>query len=248
MKKLLFIFCFQFLVSTAFAAQSADLFSEANTQYQSGHFKEAAALYEKITAQGAAGASVYYNLGNAYFRENQKGRALASYERALRFLPRDRDLLWNINVLKSVLADHLETQGENILLFWFRNFLDSLLMDVISAGLAALLVLFAVFGAMNFFLPQTRRWLKGAQFLIVILFCLAAGLFAAKWADQKDPKVVVLPKEVFARYGPSEKETKAFLLHEGAEAKVKDQTRDWYYIALPNSNAGWVPKDSCAVV
>jgi len=58
----------------------------------------------------------------------------------------------------------------------------------------------------------------------------------------------VLYKEVTARYGPSDKETKAFVLHEGASAKVLDQTDGWYYIFLQDKNTGWVSKKSCAII
>ena len=49
-------------------------------------------------------------------------------------------------------------------------------------------------------------------------------------------------------YGPSEKETKAFVLHEGALARVIDQTDEWYYIFLQDKNNGWVLKKSCEIV
>jgi len=69
-----------------------------------------------------------------------------------------------------------------------------------------------------------------------------------KWTDAKDPRVVVLDKEVYAHYGPSGKETNAFLLHEGAEGKVLDETPEWFYIVLKNKNSGWIPKSSCETV
>ncbi len=241
-----FAFVFLFLFGNSFAAES--LFSQANAQYQNGNFKDAVADYEKIAAQGNTAAIVYYNLGNAYFRLNQKGKALINYERALEISPRDRDVLWNRNILKSVLPDHIELQDESLTLFWMRKTADLFSIHEIAAVFGGLLFLFMIISVLVFLIPQAGKWLAGVRVLLTVLFLLVSALFAVKWLDVKDPKVVVFSKEVYARYGPSEKETKAFLLHEGAEAKVRDETKGWVYISLANKNSGWIPKESCGTV
>ena len=75
-----------------------------------------------------------------------------------------------------------------------------------------------------------------------------SALFVLKWYQVKEPKAVILVKEIYARYGPSDKETKAFLLHEGAEARVMDETKGWWFIALVNKNSGWIPKETSGIV
>jgi SH3-like domain-containing protein len=64
----------------------------------------------------------------------------------------------------------------------------------------------------------------------------------------REPAAVVLEKEVYAHYGPSERETKAFLLREGVEVKLLDESKGWLYVSLGEKNPGWVPKASCEVV
>ena len=70
------------LGSSAFAQPHAD-FAKANQEYAQGHFKEAISGYEALVRAGQWSANVFYDLGNAYFRTGDFGRAILNYERAL---------------------------------------------------------------------------------------------------------------------------------------------------------------------
>src|SRR5712691_2462480 len=71
-----------FFVSSAFAQSDAQ-FAKANQEYAAGHFKEAIDNYEALVRSGEWSANLFYDLGNAYFRAGDLGRAILSYERAL---------------------------------------------------------------------------------------------------------------------------------------------------------------------
>ena len=58
-------------------------FAKANQEYAQGHFKEAIAGYEALVHAGQWNANLFYDLGNAYFRTRDFGRAILNYERAL---------------------------------------------------------------------------------------------------------------------------------------------------------------------
>src|SRR4029077_15575700 len=70
------------LAASAFGQSETD-FNKANAEYAAGHFKEAIELYDKVITSGHASANVFYDLGNAYFRARDLGRAILNYERAL---------------------------------------------------------------------------------------------------------------------------------------------------------------------
>src|SRR5438874_5767088 len=88
---------FQILVLLVFALPSAeaasndgpsrngdDLFAKANTEFAAGNFKAANADYAAVVGSGAWSAKLFYDLGNAYFRDGDFGRAILNYDRALR--------------------------------------------------------------------------------------------------------------------------------------------------------------------
>src|SRR4029453_14353324 len=89
------------LVVLAVSARAAEetpqaLFFRGNALYADGRYADAAAAYEQILAKGVASTSTYFNLGNAYLKENQLGRAVLAYERAARLAPGDPDLRANL--------------------------------------------------------------------------------------------------------------------------------------------------------
>ena len=248
MKKSALSLFFGLLLVLPAAAGNLSVWDEANTSYQSGSFKSALGLYEKQLKEGKETAALDYNLGNTYFRLGHKGLALVYYERALRIAPRDEDILWNIEVLKTVITDRIESPEGSLIIYWIRQILGRLTLNEIGIVLSGFLALWAALSALTYVFPVIKLLSKVLGVFVVLFLLLTAVLFGVKWNNVKDPRAVILDKEVQTRYGPSEKETKAFTLHEGAEAKVTDETKDWWYITLPDKNAGWIPKKSCEII
>jgi tetratricopeptide (TPR) repeat protein len=75
------LFCAGSAVS-AIAQPDAE-FAKANREYAQGNFKEAIASYEALVRADEWNANLFYDLGNAYFRMRDFGRAILNYERAL---------------------------------------------------------------------------------------------------------------------------------------------------------------------
>src|SRR5216117_4006388 len=76
-----FLFC---ALATSSVLGQADVeFAKANQEYAQSHFKEAISRYETLVSSGQWSANLFYDLGNAYFRTGDFGRAILNYERAL---------------------------------------------------------------------------------------------------------------------------------------------------------------------
>jgi len=61
------------LAAPAGAAEVAEAFRQANARYEARDFAGAAGAYEDILKSGTASAQLYYNLGNAYFKQRMSG-------------------------------------------------------------------------------------------------------------------------------------------------------------------------------
>ena len=103
MKKSTWLLLIPVLFSYGYAAglgaetpTAEELFLDANRAYQEGRFQDAINGYLRLIADGYKNGHLYYNLGNAYFRTNQLGRAILYYERAHLQMPRDADLSFNL--------------------------------------------------------------------------------------------------------------------------------------------------------
>ncbi len=229
-------------------AHSAD-FKEANALYESGKFREAAVSYGSIADEKKGGVAVFYNLANAELRSGNKGKARLWYERALKIDPRDPDVLWNLQVLKNALTDRIEPPLDPLAVkFFLKMFAESYTTDEAAGVVSGLLAALAIFSFFGWKIPSIKVF--SGFFRVLLLFSLSAAvfLFGLKWTQVKDPSVIVLAKEATARYGPTNKETKAFILHEGARARVVDSTKDWLYVRLDDGNEGWLPKESCETI
>src|SRR6201997_4435767 len=83
MRASLIAFLFCALPIPSLLAQADAEFAKANQEYAQGHFKEAISGYEAVIRAGQWSANIFYDLGNAYFRTGDFGRAILNYERAL---------------------------------------------------------------------------------------------------------------------------------------------------------------------
>ena len=81
--------------------QSDDEFAKANQEYAQGHFKEAIAGYEALVHGGQWNANLFYDLGNAYFRTRDFGRAILNYERALALDPSQAEARANLQLVRD---------------------------------------------------------------------------------------------------------------------------------------------------
>lgn len=229
-------------------AAANPLFDEANAKYQSGDFRGAADIYRKLIDTGRATQAVHYNLGNAALRLNRKGEALLNYERARKITPRDKDLLWNISVLKNALPDRIEDTSSHWLLAPVQKVKELVATDELAVLFSAGLGILALASLFSFLFPARAGFWRFLGTSGVLLALSASILFVLEWRDSSEPNFVVLDREITAYYGPSDKETRAFTLHEGAEGRIIDRSQDWVYIALKNKNTGWVRKSAGEIV
>ncbi len=56
--------------------------------------------------------SVYYNLGNACFKQKKLGEAIYYWEKAQQKLPADRDLRENLELANLMIVDRIETRAD----------------------------------------------------------------------------------------------------------------------------------------
>jgi len=100
----------------------AQTFEQANDAYARGAYEEAARGYEALIAESIEDPAVFFNLGNAYYKQWRLGCAIANYERALRLEPGMPDARDNLGqaVMKTAAeagcADARDVGAELVLL------------------------------------------------------------------------------------------------------------------------------------
>src|SRR6266404_6642841 len=152
-----------FVATSAFAQSDAE-FTKANQEYAQGHFKEAVDQYEALARSGQWSANLFYDLGNAYFRTGDFGRAILNYERALTLERHHPEAAANLQIARDE-ARALEMQQS-----WPERYLQfaSVNQYCIAAAIAFWLAVFALV-----MLIFARR--RSATLIATLIFCLLVG-------------------------------------------------------------------------
>jgi len=232
-----------FSLSALHADDNQILLDEANKVYNEGSFGEAAELYETVIKNGYQSAEVFYNLGNAYFKENNFSAAILNYEKAKKLKPNDDDINFNLSIANNRIVDKIETVPELFYMRWWNNLSYALTVDqwgLVSAGSFILLLLMAL----AFLLSQVV-WLKKISFWIGMLF-LVASISTYALANQKfnsfrkDHEAIVFTPTVTVKSSPTESSIDLFVIHEGTKVELIDHVGEWYEIKIANGSVGWV--------
>ncbi len=223
----------------------------ANQAYEAGDYLQAAAGYEAIIRYGVHNSDVYYNLGNAYFKHGDLGRAILNYRRAYRLDPRDTDILTNLSIARAQTVDRLEATDErtlaNLVQFaeeWLTlreaAFL-ALFLWIILCGLAILAIV----------LPRQRRlWIIGIAAVGLFLVTGLLSITNRYYTEQRNPPAVIVAQQVDVTSGPggADQYLVEFDLHSGAEVSLLESRPGWRRLTLPGNLQGWVPEEAVELV
>lgn len=245
---LITMFCYQPLQ----AASTIETLVNANQLYEKGNFAEAAQLYEQLSSQGVADSTLYYNLGNAYYKQGDLGRAILNYTRAARLAPRDSDVQANLTLARSRVVDKYSSGAESLTATLVNLTAGWLTLNEL-AGLALLLwwlVCLLLLLARRLVSQNHFLWLRPVTWIIGLLWLgTLATLGATLYQTGSHPPAIVVAEEVKVASGPGERYVTEFTLHAGAEVSLLEQRGDWVRIALPGDQLqGWAPQQTVAAI
>ena len=227
---------------TAALAGPSDDFKAANQLYDAGKFAEAAAAYEKIEPKTA---HVYYNLGNALFRQDKLGLAVLNYERARKLSPRDPDILANLKFAEQRLGVDEANAPSRVVQRFLRSVIESRTPTEWSVyELAGLWLTALGIGAWIYF-PRMRTGL-----LVITVFgfvgfatsALALGYQVIN--DHNAPQGIIVVSGADARFAPLPDSTIHFRLVEGAKIVIREDRGQWLLVERPDGQQGWVKAEA----
>ena len=219
-----------------------ELFAEGNRLYQQEDYQGALDNYLRIHEGGFESPDLYYNIGNAYFKANELGRAILFYERARRLAPNDADILANLELARSLGADAIVPLPRFWLFrvgsWWMRLFPRSLLVGLALAG-----YLMATGGIVMLVLRAgAAAWARRAALTGGVLVVLLGGTLAVRESGFGQAReAVVLAAEVGVQSAPSDDPAlQLFVIHEGTRVRVDRRSADWLEVVLEDGKVGWV--------
>ena len=239
------IYCaiiYAFLISSAFAQSDAQ-FAKANQEFAAGRFKEAIDDYEGLVRAGPWSANLFYDLGNAHFRNGNLGRAILNYERALALDPRHPEADANLRIARDE-ARALEltaSRTERALRFMNLN------QHTITAAIAFWIGAFGITAL--FFARRRSGRLLTMSIVSLSIFAVAVGaIVGIDNGNRGRALAIVTDTGVEARVATADNANRVLTLPPGSEIRILSKRGDWIYAALPNNLRGWISAKSAESV
>lgn len=230
-----------------FADEAATLFQQGNQAYQAGDYQQAAEAFERIIALKRENWQVYYNLGNAYFKQRKIGAAILNYERALRLNRANEDIRFNLDLANLSVTDHILEPPRSAIVVWLDRALKFFSLE--QSAWWALLFWWGAFLGLIFFFAGRKEGLRRAGLRLAWISGSVCALFAAlffrQWYEQRTEQYgIVMSSRIVARSSPAADATEVFIIHEGAKVRLQERSGVWLRIRLADGKVGWLQAES----
>ena len=223
--------------------------SEAEAAYRQNSFAESIKLYESEIGKNKQikkeSPELYYNLGNAYFRDNQIAKAILNYERALLLDPGDSDIRHNLRFAKTRIEDKIDSADSFFVNQWIRSIQNLYTANRWAMiGIVLFLILIIAVGSYVISTQITVRKISFYSGIVLLALAIIANAFAFK---QKNKIVnrstgIVMSASVSIYTSPDAHSQELFRLHEGSKVRIKREEGNWFEIVIANGSVGWLQK------
>ena len=243
MKKIIFLV---FSISTVLylnAQETDTLMEKANNLFVEGKYQDAIDTYENILTLGYESPELYYNLGNAYYKQNIIARTILNYEKALQLAPNDEDINYNLQLTNRLVVDQIEKLPVFFVTGWIRSFRNLFSSDFWAMISIATFVLALVF--ISIYLYSRSIGFKKLSFWISF-FVIIISVVSYIFSNQQKQKIllgntaIVMSPSVTVKSSPDASGTDLFVIHEGTKVWVDDKIADWNEIKLSDGSKGWL--------
>lgn len=254
------IFAFIIFLS-ALPVSAMTLSQRADSAYTADNYAEAAELYLKAAETEGTSSSLFYNIGNTYYRLGQPGKSILYYERALKLDPTNRDARANLDFVNSRIIDQPGDRG---------SVMSKIVDDSVSMAhsntwsMMALGGFIILLGAIAIYVFSSNVTVRKISFFggLVILVCTITlailAIIAADKAVSSDRAVVTAPSTQLSTSPrvPKDKSEQALILHEGTLVVIVDSVATpsdsinpmWLDVKIDNNTRAWISKNDVEII
>ncbi len=239
------------LQSLANASAPEQLLQAGHKAYQDKDYPAAISRYEAVRDAGYESVALWYNLGNAHYKNGDLAAAVLHYRRAQRLAPKNQQVRSNLQLVQDELgAPVVQIRQSATVRLW--NGLAGRLRARGWAWLGILLLWIGASGLAAWKWGSSRTYRK-AGFFLGLLALLAAILplslsYSRAQQEYLRTEAVVMSPEASLYLAPDSISEQVRELVPGEILEVTDELSGWYKVRLGDTTAGWLPKDVVAVV
>jgi tetratricopeptide (TPR) repeat protein len=202
------------------------VFTEALSAYNAGAFRESARRFSSYVRAHPQDPNGWYNLGNAWYRSGEHGRAIWSWLRALRVQPRNARARYNLRL--AGIDDAL-----------LMRVLPPLRMTEEEILLASSAAWFLAAGAYAVYVLRRKR---GAAFIAIVSALLAIVLLLAVGLERVRASTGIAFGATSLLGGPAFRAERLRMIQDGEPLTLVQRQGDWFRVMTPDGAEGWVER------
>ncbi len=234
-----------------FASEADDLMKRGNQFYQDKQYENAVEVYQSVVNMGYAGTSLFYNLGNSYYRNGKIGCAILYYEKALELSPGDDDVMHNLAIANTKTVDKIDTLPKFFLFQWWESILALFSTTGWTSAVYLLYLLLLAFIGLYFFARSMRiqRYSVFSGLILALLLIITVTVWIVTLNRELTIKnAIVLEPAITVKLAPDATSNDAFVIHEGLKVRELDQIENWVKIRLQDGKEGWVQQNEVGAI
>jgi tetratricopeptide (TPR) repeat protein len=231
------LFVFMLLMGIAQADETSILLLDGVKSYNNGDFQAAVSTFSKIVERGIVNGKLFYNLGNAYLKNNDTGHAILWYKRAFKF---------NYSVALSRVKDIPPENKHPVfkIIFFWRYLLSRSAIQWLGVLLNG--IFWIVLTLQLIFRKNTLKWVRNIILPAAVVIFLTASF--NYYDDFYNRQAVIILPEISVRSGLSDDATELFVLHAGSQVNLDEEKDGFLKIEFSKDKIGWIKKIDAKVI
>ena len=215
--------------------------------YRNNQYDLAIQEFEAILDNTWDSPELYYNLGNAFYRNGNTSGSIWAYESCLRLSPIHADATYNLKLANLKVKDRMDFPDPPIYLKWYMGIKERFTPSIwINITLFILLLLSLVVTIYRLFPLAQLNYIPGI--FISLFFCSLFFTFHSIWTENSVNQGIIYYPAVKARSEPNTFSTRLFEVHEGLKVSVNQKYENWVEIELLDGKAGWIEKHQIRLI
>jgi len=235
--------------SGVFAADAEADFQKANQLFQDKEYADAIGLYQNILDEGVESAPLYFNLGNAYFKDGDLGRAILYYLKARRLDPSDNDIAANLEFARQFTSIQMEGVKLNPISTFFESVVGPYRLNALAWLSSLLFILFFILLSLRYGFGFRTGILRVGTIIILTLLVVSSWMTSFKYRhDYLTQRAVIVAEECPVYSGPYEQSDIELEAAPGLEVEILTESGEYYNVLFENKRRGWIKKDLIAAI
>ncbi len=230
-------------------ASPQDDFASANKAFEARQYSDAISRYSLIISSGVESAPLYFNLGNAYFKNGDLGHAILYYMKAKRLDPANDDIKANLDFAKRFTSIQMEGVQLNPVNNFLASIVDPYRLTTLAWFSSLFWVLFVCTLILRFGLRIKSGLVRVGTIVLLVALIAVSSLTTFKYrTSYLTQHAVIVAEECPVRTGPTDQSDIELQGAPGLIVNILSESSDYYNVQFENMRRGWVKKDLVAVV